>query len=117
MARMATWKRWAILKVRPRARWRCLPTTRCTGSWRRRAAGMPASASAPTGSFRNTRNITGMCSMLRYDAAWLREWYHEEAAVAGVPYTKLAGEGPFLIRREPGEFSLTQVTAVTPRLD
>ena len=55
--------------------------------------------------------------MLRYDAAWLIEQYRDEVAIAGVPYARLAGEGPFTIRREPGEFQLRQVVDVTPRLD
>ena len=54
--------------------------------------------------------------MLRYDAAWLIEWYCEEMAEAGVPYARLAGEGPFEIRREPGEFQFTQAVDVTPQL-
>jgi hypothetical protein len=56
--------------------------------------------------------------MLRYDAAWLIEWYHAETvAVPHVPYTKLAGDGPFSIRREPGTFALAPVLDISPQLD
>jgi hypothetical protein len=56
--------------------------------------------------------------MLRYDAAWLLDWYSGETAVApGVPYMRLAGAGPLEVRREPGDFRLTQVEEFQPVLD
>ena len=56
--------------------------------------------------------------MLRYDAAWLMQWYCDEPAAApGVPYAKLAGGAPLHILREPGRgFHLQQVTNIVPRL-
>jgi hypothetical protein len=56
--------------------------------------------------------------MLRYDAAWLVEQYRDEMPAApGIPYAKLDGEGPYILRREEVPFRRTPVVDVRPQLD
>src|SRR5216684_4207191 len=56
--------------------------------------------------------------MLRYDAAWLVEWYRDEEPVcAGVPYTRIGGEGPYRVVRTEDPFQLVDVVRVQPKLD
>src|SRR6266436_1707057 len=56
--------------------------------------------------------------MLRYDAAWLMEQNRDEVpAHPGVPYIGIDGAGPYDIARAEGEFRLTSVIDVQPRLE
>lgn len=55
--------------------------------------------------------------MLRYDPAWLIEWYRGEVpAGPGLPYTLLEGGGPFRIVRTEEPFRLRQVVNVSVNL-
>ena len=56
--------------------------------------------------------------MLRYDAAWLLEWYRDEAPVRpGVPYAAIDGEGPYRLVFDEQPFHLKDVAGVQPQLD
>src|SRR4051794_9706905 len=56
--------------------------------------------------------------MLRYDAAWLIEWYRDEAPVLpGVPYAGIGGAGPYRVVGSEEPFQLLDVAGIEPRLD
>jgi hypothetical protein len=56
--------------------------------------------------------------MLRYDAAWLMEWYRDEApAMPGLPYAQIGEGGPYRVTRGKEPFRLVDVAGVKPRLD
>src|SRR5436309_1965311 len=55
--------------------------------------------------------------MLRYDAAWLTEWYRGETPVAeGVPYSRIGSGGPYRVEREETPFVLRDVMGLRPVL-
>src|SRR5437016_12403922 len=55
--------------------------------------------------------------MLRYDPAWLIEWYRDEVPAApGLPYALLEGAGPYRVVRTEEPFRLQQVVDVNPKL-
>jgi hypothetical protein len=56
--------------------------------------------------------------MLRYDAAWLIEYYRNETpARPGLPYSQIGGAGPSRIIRQEQTFELQDVLEITPRMD
>jgi len=59
--------------------------------------------------------------MLRYDAAWLMEWYRdEEPVLPGMPYARIAalerGAGPYRVVCSDQPFELVDVAGVQPQL-
>jgi hypothetical protein len=56
--------------------------------------------------------------MLRYDAAWLIEWYRdEEPVLPGVPYKRIGSGGPYRVACIDEPFLLVDVAGVQPQLD
>jgi hypothetical protein len=56
--------------------------------------------------------------MLRYDAAWLLEYYRDEAPVQpGVPYANIAGIGPYRLCCHDDPFRLNDILGLCPKLD
>src|SRR5215831_7263108 len=56
--------------------------------------------------------------MLRYDAAWLLDYYRGETPVrAGIPYAKIGGPGPYCLLFNEEPFYLNDVLSLSPRLD
>src|SRR3954453_16298247 len=55
--------------------------------------------------------------MLRYEAAWLMDWYRDETPVMpGVPYARLGSAGPYRVACTDAPFQLVDVAHVQPRL-
>ena len=55
--------------------------------------------------------------MLRYDAAWLLDFYRGETpAGAGVPYGSIGGAGPYHLLFEEDQFRLNDVLGLSPNL-
>jgi hypothetical protein len=56
--------------------------------------------------------------MLRYDAAWLIEWYRDETPVLpGLPYARIGGAGPYRVACTSEPFQLVDIAGVHPQLD